>query len=344
MSATHGDGGFAPAGDFKTPSLDELLRISITLSDKEKLHEAALQDSPGIALSEEDKAWLLESMGAVDGKPGKSDADRMREAIAAVNKSAEPLHHKEYSLDLILFCIEDIDNALDFIKIEGGLQTLVDLLASDQPSLRLGGAWILGTLVQNNPKAQHAVFETGCLSTLLGLIKTDTVVDVRRKALLAVSALVRGFSLAADRFIEQENGFVFLANLVNSGRDQADGMTSLVDPTIQKRALFLLTHLLREEPSRTTAARQAKLVASVGGMLVAAGSGFDGETMEMALGLLLLLVENDTTATAQMDAVEGLMQFIVTRRGEIVAMEGEERQWASEELRLCEAITTLSST
>eukprot|EP01052_Picozoa_sp_SAG31_P012931 SAG31_NODE_766_length_12239_cov_16.248435_1_plen_346_part_00 len=343
MSATHGDGGFAAAGDFKTPSLDELLRISITLSDKEKLHEAALQESPGLSLSEEDKAWLLESMAGIGGVGGKSDADRMHEAIQVVNDDMEPLSHKEYSLDLILFCVEDLDNALNFIKFEGGLPMLVALLGNEEPSLRLGGAWILGTLVQNNPKAQQAIFETGCLPTLLGLVRNDPVIDVRRKAFFAVSALVRGFSLASNSFIGQNMGFSLLADLLRPKMMAGDaGATPLsADSHLRKRALFLLTHLLRESPNRKTVAREAQLITFVGRLVTTHESSIDCETIAMALELLVLMVENDYLAAAELAQLHGFKQMLMARQQEIESMGAEEREWAMEELRLCKTIATL---
>jgi len=343
MSATHGDGGFAAAGDFKTPSLDELLRISITLSDKEKLHEAALQDSPGLSLSEEDKAWLLESMAGIGGVGGKSDADRMHEAIQVVNDDMEPLSHKEYSLDLILFCVEDLDNALNFIKFEGGVPTLLALLGNDEPSLRLGGAWILGTLAQNNPKAQQTIFETGCLPTLLRLVRNDPVIDVRRKAFLAVSALVRGFRLASDSFIDQNMGFSFLADLLwpkNTVGD-ADATPSFADSLLRKRSLFLLIHVLRENPSRKTMAREVQLVTHVGRLLATHESSIDGETIEMALELLVLMVESDHQAVAELTELHGFKPMLMARQHEIESMATEEKGWAMEELRLCKKIATL---
>lgn len=324
---SHGADGFAEAGDFKTPSLDELLRISITLSDKEKLHEAALHDSPAVAMSGEDKKWLLEAMNGGDGDGPKNDAERMKQALVVVNDPAEPVNHKEYSLDLILFCIEDIDNALDFVKFDGGLATLLQLLASEQPSLRLGAAWLLGTLVQNNPKAQEAVFGTGCLPTLLGLVRCDSVVDVRRKAFLAVSSLVRGYSPASDSFIDSLSGFGVLCDTIAE-----------TDLQLQKRALFLAAHMLREEPTRVDLARKAGMISKAAAPLVAAAG--DDELREFVLGLLVLLVDGNPAAAAEANEA-GVGPGLVERKRVIGALEGDEREWAEEELRLCNQLSGL---
>merc|ERR1719214_478358 len=92
----------------------------------------------------------------------KSDADRMKEALAVINDAAESQPHKEYALDLILFCIEDIDNACDFVKFDGAVATLLQLLEADVPTFRLDA-----------------------------MARGDGEVEVRRKALLAISGLVR---------------------------------------------------------------------------------------------------------------------------------------------------------
>ena len=270
--------GFAAAGDFKTPSLDELLRISIILSDKEKLHESALQDSPAMEMPEEDKRWLLEAMAV---GAGKSDASRMEDSLAVLADASEPLTHKEYSLDLLLFLVEDIDNANNFVKLDGALPSLVKLLPSAHPTLRLGAAWVLGAAMQNNPKAQAVVHAAGCLPALLGLARDDGVVDVRRKALLAVSALVRGFDAGHAAFTKA-GGFTLLASLAGAK----------ADAQLRKRALFLAAHLLSEAPALGAAAADAGLLKAAAGQLTAA----DAEARELALSVLQAAVEGDPAA------------------------------------------------
>jgi hypothetical protein len=106
MADSHDDPGDEGPDDFQTPSMSELLRISIKLSDKEQLHNAALKETK-LTLSDEDKAWLAEAMDV----RGLSDADRMKAALVIVNDPVEEQSHKEYMLDTILWFVEDLDNA-----------------------------------------------------------------------------------------------------------------------------------------------------------------------------------------------------------------------------------------
>ena len=184
--------------DFKTPSMAELLRISLKLSDKEAMHEAALENRE-LSVSAEDQAWLKEAMGMTQ----KSDADRMKEALVVINDAAESQAHKEYALDLILFAIEDIDNACDFVKFDGALETLLRLLDDDIATMRLGAAWLLGTLTQNNPKAQAAVLGASAeiVVKLMALTLGDPETEVQRKALLAVSSLARNSEAGQVAFL-----------------------------------------------------------------------------------------------------------------------------------------------
>merc|ERR1712196_148756 len=172
--------------------MEELLRISLKLSDKEAMHEAALEGR-GLTISPEDQAWLKEAMGMTQ----KSDAERMKEALVIVDDAAESQAHKEYALDLILFAIEDIDNACDFVKFDGALTTLLRLLEDENATMRLGSAWLLGTLAQNNPKAQAAILGTTSemVAQLIAMTLNDPEVEtpdasLQKRSLLLASHLI----------------------------------------------------------------------------------------------------------------------------------------------------------
>ena len=130
--------------------MEELLRISIKLSNAEAMHEAALEKRE-LNISKKDQEWLKEVMGMKE----VSDFDRMKEAVVVINDAAESQAHKEYALDLILFAIEDIDNACDFVKIDGGLDMLLRLLDDGHAAMRLGAAWLLGTATRTTPRCKR---------------------------------------------------------------------------------------------------------------------------------------------------------------------------------------------
>ena len=81
--------------------------------------------------------------------------------------------------------VEDIDSACDLSKI-GGLPPLLALLCSPHASLRAAAAEVLATAVQNNPKAQQQVLDSGAMEPLLTLARTDSDANARLKGLLAL--------------------------------------------------------------------------------------------------------------------------------------------------------------
>ena len=310
--------------DFATPSMDELLRISIKLSDQERLQEAAAQGA-SLSMSKEDQEWLKEAMGMTQ----KSDADRMKEALAVINDAAESQPHKEYALDLILFCIEDIDNACDFVKFDGAVATLLQLLEADVPTFRLGAAWLLGTLVQNNPKAQDAVLGASAdvVRRLDAMARGDGEVEVRRKALLAISGLVRNSEAGQAAFLAAE-GPSLLASLLSGG-----------DAALQKRAMFLAAHLLGESPALFTPSLGDTALGLVGlcsGLVGASGGDWDGEDLDLREQGLKLLVKllGAARGAAGEEESQALRRALEARAAEISGLKDEPREWREAELEL----------
>lgn len=315
----------------------ELLRISIKLSDKEQLHNAALQESE-VGLSEDDKNWLIEAMDV----RGKSDADRMKEALTIINNAEEPQSHKEYALDLILWFIEDIDSANDFVRFEDGLATLLRLLRAEVPVLRLGAAWIMGALVQNNEKAQAAVLAaTGAeggspvaVPVLAELVLTDAEVEVRRKALLALSGIARNSEPGQAAFLAA-GGPALLATVLSEPAP---------DAALCRRALFLAGHLVREAPATFAellgkAADSSLVPACV--ELLGSESTREGEPdlEEQALVLLQALAEVEAGIVS---AAEGMGAALRARQAAIGRLPAEEQEYCEVETGLLGSLLKLS--
>jgi len=264
---------------FETPSLDQLLRISIELSDKEKLHEEALVDRK-LEMSDEDKEFLRKAMGTRDDGTLKSDGDRIREALAGLAQPAATLERREYALDLLLFLAEDVDNACDLAKMDGGeaIAPLLAALDDEAPSLRMGAAWILGTMAQNNPPPQKALVAKGVLPKVLAMADDAAApVVVRQRALLCVSSLARDGSAGEAAFADA-SGFGVLGRLL--GAD--------VDGGLRTRALFLLRHLAVSSEAMRAAALAAALVAPCSELVRTAGA-FDCDAREKAAQALAAL-------------------------------------------------------
>lgn len=87
---------------------------------------------------------------------GPTDADLMRESMAAIQSPDISLENKLVAFDNFEQLIENLDNANNMEPM--GLWTpLVGLLHSEEPQLRRMAAWCVGTAVQNNVKAQERV-------------------------------------------------------------------------------------------------------------------------------------------------------------------------------------------
>ena len=318
--------------DFKTPSMEELLRISLKLSDKEAMHEAALEKRE-LSISKEDQEWLKEVMGMKE----VCDADRMKEALAVINDTGESQERKEYALDLILFAIEDIDNACDFVKFDGGLATLLRLLDDRNATMRLGAAWLLGTLTQNNPKAQAAVLGAGedIVVKLMALTLDDPQVEVQRKALLAMSSLARNSEAGQAAFLAA-GGTTLPAKLLGS---QAPDMP------LQKRSLFLAAHLIGESPTQFLSPFSDTKLASLCCELIGASSSDElgSEDLDLREHALLLLLELSRAGAEQLQAEcgERLRAALLARAAQVGALEVEEKEWRDVELEMGQQLLSL---
>ena len=87
---------------------------------------------------------------------GPSDADRMREAMAAIQSPDVSLENKLTAFDNFEQLVEGIDNANNMEPL-GLWAPLVAQLGNEEAEMRMMAAWCLGTAVQNNVKAQERV-------------------------------------------------------------------------------------------------------------------------------------------------------------------------------------------
>ena len=129
------------------PGLNQLLQWSIENSDASKSEANSI---PPTGLRPLDAAALQALMG------GPSDADLMRESMAAIQSADVSLDDKLVAFDNLEQLIENLDNANNMESL--GLWTpLVGLLGDEQGELRRMAAWCVGTAVQNNTKSQERV-------------------------------------------------------------------------------------------------------------------------------------------------------------------------------------------
>ena len=184
---------------------------------------------PAREISEEDRRWLLDAMasGFID------EIKRMKDIIACISAGIEATHDAE-EIDARVELMEEltdrvsgVDNGGDLHTL-GGLEPLVRYVASSPHArLRAAAAEVLGTTVQNHPKAQEAALGCDAMGPLLRMAAgegddapptdaaqaestttaqgdasegTKELVKARVKALFALSCLLRGCARAQEAF------------------------------------------------------------------------------------------------------------------------------------------------
>lgn len=128
---------------------------------------------------------------------GPSDADLMKESMAAILSSHITLGDKLIAFDNFEQLIENLDNANN-MEVLGLWAPLVQLLKSDEADLRRYAAWCVGTAVQNNVKAQARLLAVDAIPLLAHLSIEDSNEPVRRKAIYALSSEIRNFQPGLD--------------------------------------------------------------------------------------------------------------------------------------------------
>ncbi|KAI9697975.1 MAG: hsp70 nucleotide exchange factor fes1 [Candelina mexicana] len=177
-------------------NMNQLLKWSIENSEATRNDPTAVTDPKAERPS--GRGINAEALASLMGGP--SDADLMREAMAAILSTDISLHNKLVAFDNFEQLIETIDNANNMESL--GLWTpLVQQLESEEAELRKMAAWCVGTAVQNNVKAQDRLVVLGAIPTLVKLAVHDPSQAVRRKAIYALSSEVRNFQLGLDKVL-----------------------------------------------------------------------------------------------------------------------------------------------
>jgi hsp70-interacting protein len=135
--------------------------------------------------------------------------------------------------------VEQIDNAtnLEVLKL---WPPLLSLLSSPDSELRRYAAWVTGTAVQNNPKAQGHLLQYKGVKKLVE--KLDDEYSVRTKVLYALGSVLNHFPAGVNQFNEV-GGWKKL-------RKSIDGVEQGVE--CQRRVAFFIANYLAEEGVSTT--------------------------------------------------------------------------------------------
>ncbi|WVQ83081.1 hypothetical protein IAT38_005219 [Cryptococcus sp. DSM 104549] len=131
---------------------------------------------------------------------GKSDSIVMKEKMEIALDESKSVEDRVEALDDFEMLIELIDNAnnMPILKL---WEPLLSLLASPHPEIVAHTCWIMGTAVQNNLKAQAALYIFDALPRILSIIYPPSnphPSSVRAKATYALSSALKHWPLAAS--------------------------------------------------------------------------------------------------------------------------------------------------
>ncbi|XP_026566226.1 nucleotide exchange factor SIL1 isoform X1 [Pseudonaja textilis] len=141
----------------------------------------------------------------------ETDLEIMLKLIHKFNNSASTLEEKITALSDLEYYVHQVDNAKDLLSL-GGLQLLINGLNSSEPLMKEYASFVLGAALSSNPRVQVAAIQGGALQKLLVILATDQSLAVKKKALFALSSMLRHFPYAQQQFLKL-GGLQVLRNL-----------------------------------------------------------------------------------------------------------------------------------
>ena len=178
----------------------------------------------------------LADPGLYNAIMGKSEAQMMSEELAVATDRSRSESDRCTALDNFEMLVEQVDNANNMENMNMWPPILA-LLNEQSAPIQTVTLWIIGTAIQNNDKAQVLALSHGALPPILTLLESPED-EVRRKAMYALSALLRHYPHAVATF-QDADGWAKLH-------------TALLDPNMAQRrkVAFLLNQLLLQDPTK----------------------------------------------------------------------------------------------
>ncbi|KAK4290176.1 hypothetical protein Pmani_036906 [Petrolisthes manimaculis] len=115
-------------------------------------------------------------------------------------------------LEDLEYLVHQFDNAINFIDMGGLKDIVMPGINSSSTEVKEGAFHLLGSAVQSNPKVQIAAVEAGLVQALIQALEYNAQEGVARKAMFAVSCLVRGFPYG-QQVLVQSGGMEALRRL-----------------------------------------------------------------------------------------------------------------------------------
>lgn len=226
-----------------------------------------------------DYEWLKEALGGLE-----NDVDVMKKLIAKLQEPETMEEQRRVLMKELQYLVEDIDNANELHKI-GGLELVIRFLKESEDEVtRMWSAWILTSLVQNNPKGVFTALENGGFDAVMGALAKETNSETRVKLLSAVSAFLSDNPQIARLFLARQGLELLQRSLAKES-----------SPREQLRALVILNYIVRHLPERKDTIRDLGILTRVVEILKETGASSSsqgaGEESEVTLKALALLSE-----------------------------------------------------
>ncbi|XP_055868382.1 nucleotide exchange factor SIL1-like [Biomphalaria glabrata] len=132
------------------------------------------------------------------------------------------------------YYLHQIDSAKIFVDL-GGLESVLKLINNTNDEIRESVIYTVGAALQSNAKVQVAALDSGLMQNLLKLLAVDPSLGVKKKALFALSTLVRQFPFAQKKFLDL-GGLSALSQM----------FTSTHEENMKIKIITLLTDMLLE--------------------------------------------------------------------------------------------------
>jgi len=185
-----------------------------------------------------------------------------------------------YALEGIQYFVEDLDLAMNLVKLDG-IKQIVSLLTHENADVRRWSSWIVASLTQNNKNTQHILIsQHDILNVLTKSILNETNDQVKDKQLYAISSVTSGNQPLMDMFVGSYNGIPLLVSILGSN------LTST-----KFKAVWFLYKLLALKASNMEIAQKTDMVPSL--IKIVAETEKDDLRVK-AVDILTIYVNNDT--------------------------------------------------
>lgn len=155
----------------------------------------------------------------------RTDADTMKALVQIFTGAQYSLEEKEAALEEIQFCVEQQENAVDFYHPTiNGLVAVLNGLKSPNEGIRWRCAWILATMLQNNPKCQEEIISKHGLQKLLEALNWEISpsnqgdLQVLGKLVYAISGLLT-YQTQVQKEFWSLGGFSSLVSILKLCKD-----------------------------------------------------------------------------------------------------------------------------